>query len=171
MILIIDSNVLLDYPQVVEDKNNQLIIATSVLKELDGLKKHINNDIAFNARRAAVYISRNLENIKFTADCEKWGIPVDDQLLRIAKESDGTLVTNDVYLKVRATIEGIKIKGYSNKDDYTGVEYWYIKTDENLYNEDLEKIFTTGEIPEGLELYENQYLIVKDLNNPYVYKH
>ena len=33
MILIIDSNVLLDYPQVVEDKNNQLIIATSVLKE------------------------------------------------------------------------------------------------------------------------------------------
>ena len=171
MILIIDSNVLLDYPQVVEDKNNQLIIATSVLKELDGLKKHINNDIAFNARRAAVYISRNLENIKFTADCEKWGIPVDDQLLRIAKESDGTLVTNDVYLKVRATIEGIKIKGYSNKDDYTGVEYWYIKTDENLYNEDLEKIFTTGEIPEGLELYENQYLIVKDLNNPYVDKH
>lgn len=171
MILIIDSNVLLDYPQVVEDKNNQLIIATSVLKELDGLKKHINNDIAFNARRAAVYISRNLEKINFIADCEKWGIPVDDQLLRIAKESGGVLVTNDVYLKVRATIEGIETKGYSNKDDYTGVEYWYIKTDENLYNKDLEKVFTTGEIPEGLELYENQYLIVKDLNNPYIDKH
>jgi len=171
MILIIDSNVLLDYPQVVEDKNNQLIIATSVLKELDGLKKHINNDIAFNARRAAVYISRNLEKINFTAECEEWGIPVDDQLLRIAKESGGTLVTNDVYLKVRATIAGIETKGYSNKDDYTGVEYWYIKTDENLYNEDLEKVFTTGEIPEGLDLCENQYLIVKDLNNPYIDKH
>ena len=171
MIFVIDSNVLLDYPQIVEDKNNQLIIATSVLKELDELKKHINNDIAFNARRAAVYISRNLNNINFTSECEKWNMPVDDQLLKIAKECDGVLITNDVYLKVRATIKNIKTKGYSNKDDYTGVEYWYIKTDENLYNKELDEVFTTGKIPDGIELCENQYLIVKDTNNPYIDKH
>jgi PhoH-like ATPase len=171
MIFVIDSNVLLDYPQIVEDKNNQLIIATSVLKELDGLKKHVNNDIAFNARRAAVYISRNLNNINFISECEKWNMPVDDQLLKITKECDGILITNDVYLKVRATIENIKTKGYSNKDDYTGVEYWYIKTDENLYNKELDEVFTTGKIPYGIELCENQYLIVKDINNPYIDKH
>ena len=171
MIFVIDSNVLLDYPQIVEDKNNQLIIATSVLKELDELKKHVNNDIAFNARRAAVYISRNLNNINFTSECEKWNMPVDDQLLKIAKECDGILITNDVYLKVRATIKNIKTKGYSNKDDYTGVEYWYIKTDENLYNKELDEVFTTGKIPDGIELCENQYLIVKDTNNPYIDKH
>ena len=59
MIYIIDTNVLLDYPQVVEDKENAIIISTGVLKELDGLKKHINPDISTHARRAAIYISKN----------------------------------------------------------------------------------------------------------------
>lgn len=168
--LIIDTNILLDYPQIVEDKENELVIITSVLRELDGLKKHINNDIAFKARRAAVYISRNLDNIKFNDKCEKWDIPVDDQLIKIAKKLKGTLVTNDVYLKVRATIKGVENKGHTVRDDYTGIEYWYIDTDENLYNEELEKVYQTGEIPESIKLYENQYLIVKDRNNRYVDK-
>ena len=33
------------------------------------------------------------------------------------------------------------------------------------------KFFTTGKIPDGIELCENQYLIVKDTNNPYIDKH
>lgn len=168
---IIDTNILLDYPQIIEDKNNQIYIATSVLKELDGLKKHINSDIAFNARRAAIYVSRNLNQILFVSECEDWGIPVDDQLIKIARMKNGVLITNDVYLKVRAIINGVETKGYNNKDDYTGVEYWYIKTDEALYNEDLDKLYNTKEIPDGIKLCENQYLIVKDLNNPVVNKH
>lgn len=69
---IIDTNILLDYPQIVEDKNKHLIITTSVLRELDGLKRSPNNDTAFNARRAAIYISRNMDNIDWIdSDCYK----------------------------------------------------------------------------------------------------
>lgn len=59
---IIDTNVLLDYPQIVEKEDDNLI-ALSVLKELDGLKKHLNKEVAEKARRAAVYISRNLDKL------------------------------------------------------------------------------------------------------------
>lgn len=160
---IIDTNILLDYPQIVEDKNNQIYIATSVLKELDGLKKHINNDIAFNARRAAVYISRNLNQLLFVSECEKWGIPVDDQLIKIAKIKNGVLITNDVYLKVRATIDGVETKGYNNKDDYTGVEYWYVDSIDNEKDqEDLSKLLNDNILPPEMVLYENQYLIIKE---------
>lgn len=160
---IIDTNILLDYPQIVEDKNNQIYIATSVLKELDGLKKHINNDIAFNARRAAIYISRNLNQLLFVSECEKWGIPVDDQLIKIAKIKNGILITNDVYLKVRATIDGVETKGYNNKDDYTGVEYWYVDSIDNEKDqEDLSKLLNDNILPQEIALYENQYLIIKE---------
>lgn len=160
---IIDTNILLDYPQIVEDKNNQIYIATSVLKELDGLKKHINNDIAFNARRAAIYISRNLNQLLFVSECEKWGIPVDDQLIKIAKIKNGILITNDVYLKVRATIDGVETKGYNNKDDYTGVEYWYVDSIDNEKDqEDLSKLLSDNILPPEIVLYENQYLIIKE---------
>ena len=160
---IIDTNILLDYPQIVEDKNNQLYIATSVLKELDGLKKHINNDIAFNARRAAIYISRNLNQLLFVSECEKWGIPVDDQLIKIAKIKNGILITNDVYLKVRATIDGVETKGYNNKDDYTGVEYWYVDSIDNEKDqEDLSNLLNDNILPPEIVLYENQYLIIKE---------
>lgn len=169
---IIDSCVLLDYPQIVEDKTNKNIIATGVLKELDGLKKHVNPDIAYKARRAAIYISKHMDNLTWY-DCSKFEkdkIPVDEQLLKIGQELNGTVITNDVYLKVKCTIEDVETKGYSPKDDYDGIEYWYIKTDEHLYNKELDDVFSTGEIPEGLNLYENQYLIVKDINNPIVDK-
>ena len=160
---IIDTNILLDYPQIVEDKNNQIYIATSVLKELDGLKKHINNDIAFNARRAAIYISRNLNQLLFVSECEKWGIPVDDQLIKIAKIKNGILITNDVYLKVRATIDGVETKGYNNKDDYTGVEYWYVDSIDNEKDqEDLSKLLNDNILPPEIVLYENQYLIINE---------
>lgn len=160
---IIDTNILLDYPQIVEDKNNQIYIATSVLKELDGLKKHINNDIAFNARRAAIYISRNLNQLLFVSECEKWGIPVDDQLIKIAKINNGVLITNDVYLKVRATIDGVETKGYNNKDDYTGVEYWYVDSIDNEKDQEgLSKLLNDNILPPEMVLYENQYLIIKE---------
>lgn len=167
--LIVDTNILLDSPQIVEDKNEQLVVTTGCLRELDGLKRNINPDTSFNARRAAIYLSRNLDNIQWE-DTDGSSETVDDQLLTVTKKYDGILLTNDIYLKVKAEIQGIKTRGYSVKDSYSGVKYWLISTDENLYNEDLERAFN-GEVPEGLELNENQYVVVKDLTSPYENKH
>lgn len=156
---IIDTNVLLDYPQIVEKEDDNLI-ALSVLKELDGLKKHLNKEVAEKARRAAVYISRNLDKLKW--DSTYRDKVVDEQLLDITKENDGVLITNDVYLKVQAIIKGIRTEGYGDKDEYSGVAYWSPNLDSNLYSKELENIYEKGVVPEGLKLSYNQFLIVKN---------
>lgn len=161
---IVDTNILLDYPQIIDIKDVEIIIPTCVLRELDGLKRNQNNDTAFNARRAAVYISRNMDSVSFY-DSDNLNIPVDDQLLVIAQDKNATLVTNDVYLKVKAQIKGINTKGYSHSDDYDGVNYWYLKNKD--CEEEFTKIYETGDVPEQLGLlYENQYIIAKDLDSP-----
>lgn len=167
---IIDSNILLDYPQFIENSKDNLIISTSVLRELDGLKKHNNPDIAFNARRAAIYLSRNLERITWDNTLENSTQMVDDQLIELSRKYNATLLTNDIYLKVKATLSEVKTKGYSHKDDYTGVEYWIIPVKSDEYHKKIEAIFEKGEKPEEINLCENQYLIIKDIDSPYIDK-
>jgi hypothetical protein len=43
---LIDTNVLMDFPQVIEELS-PIVISTDVLKELDGLKMNVNPDVAF----------------------------------------------------------------------------------------------------------------------------
>ncbi len=158
---IVDTNILLDFINIIEEKND-LVIATNVLRELDGLKLNANYETAFKARRAAVMISKNLDKIEFNDSLENVKKPVDDLLLDLTQLYNGELITNDVYLKVKAKIRGLKTSGYGLKSDYTGAVYWMPKLDENLFNQELSDIYETGSIPEGIELYENQYLIVQN---------
>ena len=99
-------------------------------------------------------------------DCDKFELsklPVDDQLIQIGKDVDGIVITNDIYLKVRCIIQKVKTKGYSPKDDYTGVEYWYVDSIENEKDqEDLSKLLNDNILPPEIILYENQYLIIKE---------
>jgi len=61
--LVIDTNILLDYPQIIEEEKDNIIIATDVLRELDGLKLSSNFDTSYKARRAAVIISHNINTL------------------------------------------------------------------------------------------------------------
>lgn len=65
---ILDSNILLDYPQIITKENEYWIIPMCVLKEIDGLKKSSNPEISKKARKAAVYISKNMDNIEWIVE-------------------------------------------------------------------------------------------------------
>ena len=158
---IIDTNILLDYPQIIE-KENDLVILTDVLRELDGLKISQNSETAFKARRAAITISRNLEKLIFNNDFEEKKLSVDDKLLCAAGTTKSTLITNDVYLKVKAMIKGVETTGYGIKDDYGGIETILIETDENRYSEWLDYVLTNHEFPDEREIYNNEFFIIKD---------
>ena len=165
---IVDTNVWLDYPQIIEEKDFEIFVPTSVLKELDGLKKSNNSETAFNARRAAIYLSRHIDKIHWL-DAEQYNnlkIPVDDQLIKFCQDKSIPLLTNDIYLKVRAKIEGIQVEGYSRKDTYDGAYYWYLNNDN--YEDIFTNIYETREVPNGIELYENEYVIVKNTDFPIV---
>ena len=158
---LVDTNILMEKPSVIE--RNDIIISIKVLKELDGLKRHQNNEVAEKARRAAIYISRRLENLIF--DNTEEAIPTDDLLLKIASQKGYGIITNDVYLKIRAVAQHIETESYSEKDAYCGVLNLYFDLDENGYNEELDKILTDRKLPENISLRENQYLILRDNQN------
>lgn len=167
---LIDTNVLMDFPQVIEELS-PIVISTDVLKELDGLKMNVNPDVAFKARRAAVVISHNMDKIKWDSSMEGVSDKVDDKLIKLAKRDDLILVTNDVYLKVKANIAKAKNKPFGGREDYSGISYWDIDCDANGYNEELEKAFEFHEVPIALgPLAENEYVIARNKNSEVIRK-
>ena len=125
----------------------------------------VNPDIAFKARRAAVVISRNLDKINWDMSLESSGSKVDDKLICIAKRDNLTLVTNDVYLKVKSIIKGVSNKGYGGGDEYAGIRYWDIDCEDG-HSKELEDAIQEHKIPCCLEnLNENEYVIARNKNS------
>ena len=158
---VLDTNVLLDYPQIVTKDTELWVIPLVVLKEIDGLKMNMNPETSRKARKAAVFVAKNMDNIIWDFTVE--GSSVDNILLDIVeKDCDSILVTNDVSLKVIAKAKGIPVEGYSWKDDYTGVLYVDPETmDVDKYNEILSKLINTGEYDkENYKFSPGEYLIV-----------
>lgn len=158
---IVDTCVLLDFPQIL-DKEKDLIIATDILKELDGLKLSSNSEVAFKARRAAILISRNLNNLVFNSSLDDISAKVDDKLIELTKSYAGELITNDVYLKVKAIANNVRTSGYGDNSPYSGIIYLDIAPDENMYSKELEYILETNQPPQQFTMKENQFLIIKN---------
>lgn len=164
---LIDTNILLDNPQILNEPD--IVLSVKVLKELDGLKRSVNEEIAEKARRAAIYISRKMSELEFSLEDEN--IPTDNQLLHIAKKYNCQLITNDVCLKLFAKLNDIETHGYNTSDDYTGVSYLNYNTDDpNIIND----ICTNGEdvvLPNiNRQLKEGEYLILKIDDKSVIYK-
>ena len=136
-----------------------------VLREIDDLKKSQNSEIGQKARKAAVFISKNMDNIEFyLADPKR--TPADDQLLLLTQERKGVLVTNDVSLKVRAIALGVDTEGYSWDGDYTGV-YYLKSTDvpQEVYYSILAELNESGRYEcEDHTFSYNEYLVVPPYN-------
>ena len=168
---ILDTNILLDYPQIVTKSNEDWVIPLCVLREIDGLKLNSNGEVAKKARKAAVYISKNFSTIAFTTKDD--GRKADDQLLELVPTLNGILITNDISLKVRAAAENIETQGFSWKSDYTGIKYF--DSIPNITMEEYIQIIGNLETngiyeEEGYKFSPNEYLIVPSYYEPYDYK-
>lgn len=171
-IKILDTNVLLDFPQIVTKYDEYFVIPYVVLMEIDGLKLNKSAEVAQKARKAAVYIAKNMVNIEWDMTQDFKNDP-DGVILEIAKKRDATIITNDVSFKVRAEIEGAKVEGYSWKDDYTGIVYMNVSDYDmpfETYNEISEDLLTNGYYdPEDYQFSINEYLIVPPYDNDATY--
>lgn len=79
---ILDTNVLLDYPQIITKEKNW-VVPYEVLNEIDGLKMSHNIETAKKARKAAVYLSKNMDNISWDFMAKFPEESVDDMLIRL----------------------------------------------------------------------------------------
>lgn len=174
MYYIVDTNILMSYPQIIQDKDHTIVIITDVLKELDGLKKSASDETAFKARRAAVLIARNIEDLNFNEKFEQEKISVDDKLIKATElycNAYGldkcVLITNDIYLKIKAKMYNLPTHGYGGVEEYTGIRTIQIVPDENGYHAELESLLNEHKLlDEQKPLKENEFIIVKDLTQP-----
>ena len=160
---LVDTNVLLDYPKVVEEDN--IVLAIRVLEEIDGLKKSSNRDLAKKARKVSRAIYLNKEKIHFKLDQDK-RLSVDNYLIKMAKRNKYELITNDINMAIKCKAEGVSTSFYKKQDEMkTNVYELYFKLDENGYNNDIDKILNNQEVYDLKDIKENDYIIMKEKNS------
>jgi PhoH-like ATPase len=160
---IVDTNVLLDYPNVIQEFD-EIYLPSAVLEELDKLKRDRN--LGFKARRVSRVIDQ-ATNIKYPLK-DIYVMPdgwdekkMDNKIVMCAKEmrqlltdNDSlVLVSNDLLVRAKAEALGIEYTGYSS-DHYKGI--YDLKGTTNEINE----FFADG----IGELLENEYLIVHNVD-------
>lgn len=196
---ILDTNIILHSAEsIFKFDEHKVIVPSCVLEELDS-KKTEQNELGRNARAFSRYVDElrakgNLLNGVqlndrggtlsigiFTENMIRY-IPyqdpskIDNQILAyclsipIAKVSDLVLVSNDVNMRIKADIFGVKAESYRNdrisKDDsYTGIAYF------NVSQADIDLIYQQKYItPEQLQVnaddyFPNQCFIVRNEQN------
>lgn len=129
---VVDTNILIDNPEILLDGKYHYMIPYVVLHELDGLKK--NPDLNEQVRRA----------IKIIHEQQRYGavtitnLPTayetnDERIVRAAKKHHATLLTNDIGAMAIAYARGVELPTDDQKDydpSFTGVRW--VETDYKL---------------------------------------
>ena len=128
---IIDTNVILEDPNLVRSLDGEILIPTTVLKELDDKKKG-DAEKNRNARKFGRIIDKNQVVMSFPISHNFPGSN-DEQIIELAiqKRKDGNeviLITNDFYMSFLAKAYGINTqksvkRAYVSDDAYTGLAH------------------------------------------------
>ena len=165
MKFIVDTNVLLSYPKVLDEGN--LVITRRSLKEIDGLKKSPDSELRFDCRRASHAINEKRDEIEFIMK-QKMKLCVDDEIIYFAKKYGYGIITNDLNILIVAYKMGIQCRGYNNEGShYAGVQTFYATFDNLKYSEVVNTIVTTKQPP--VPMKENEFLVIKDSDTDEVY--
>jgi predicted ribonuclease YlaK len=113
---LLDTNIYIDNPESFyefrQNGDNEIVVPSIVLKELDGLKKE------HKTARDAIKILET-EVGKFTLvdfDNDSKGITCDDGIIFVAQKTGATLITRDRIMRIKARYKKVKV------EDYNGVK-------------------------------------------------
>ena len=135
---LVDTNVLLDYPRIIENYDD-IVLHISVLKELDNLKNK-NQEVGKKARKASNLIFANKNKITFNKDVIRDDY-VDDVLIYLAKKNKYIIVSNDINMLIKCEFENIESMTYSYpSDNYDGIT----RLEANRDNETIARIYEGG---------------------------
>lgn len=171
---VVDTSFLINNIEVID--KYPLVIHSSVLEELDNLKKY-NDDTGYIARKVIHKLFDNKDKIIFDNDDYTAPIPwgwstkkVDNQLIACAKVNKYKLLTDDISMQLKAVALGVEVEFYEKNNDevYKGYKELFLNTDE------INDLFASLE--EGVNKYnflENEYLILHniDLNDVFEYRY
>lgn len=158
---LLDTNIILDYPEILDNAEYKYIIHSIVCEELDNIIHNFNNEKRYKAIRARNAIKNN-KNVEYSLHIPVCLLPLswdlnknDNNLLRVCKDLKYLLITNDLCMQIKADNLGIKWKEWkSNNDIYKG----YRIIDEYTYGLICEELNNNIN---SLNLIENEYVIIK----------
>ena len=190
---VLDTNILLRSPHAMENgfDDNHVIITGTTLQELDS-KKELSGEIGYNARESVRILDKWREKGDLTKGVELddggclfvepngvdssllpsgFSIDVPDNRilstclwLNKKNKQPVTLITNDVSMRVNASVLGIKVEGYRNEQiettSYTGHTELEMPASviNNLYSN------RRAELKKSYDLMENEFVTVKSGN-------
>lgn len=148
---IIDTNILLDYPHIVEEVDNPLILE-SVLNEIDKFAHSDEKSYRKRASKAIYYIEKNREKITFKSG--DFGV-ADDDIVSYAETHCVNVLTNDRILRIKLLNADVKCSGYTEtKQNYNGVTYLIAGIDDEEISKLYGKDFSCP--------FENHYFVVRN---------
>lgn len=158
--VVVDTNVLLNYPDII--KNKKVLLHSSVLEELDNFKT--DKKLSYKARQAIKMINNNIDNIRFDnngyAALMPWGYnvtKVDNNLVYCAKDNHCKLITNDINMQVKAKLAGVEVESYGNNDNEEYKGYKIVE----LTDEELAEFYESDKTINKWNLLNNEYLLLK----------
>jgi len=164
----LDTNILIDEPHIVFDKDREFVLSFTVIRELDKLKR--NPDLKRSAQSAIVNIWEQFryDKIEILNVPDLLGESPDEKIINDTKDANASILSNDIAVRIIAKSYGVDISAYEYENDeidyeYTG--YKYIDTNNDYQME----IRTLKEMPlDEFEHYmkcslkENEYCIIND---------
>lgn len=191
----LDTNILLDYPDAIfAFENNTVILTETILEELNSFKK-LNDDKGYNARTAIRYLEtlRKQNNLLSGATINNQGLlkietnhvdvklpynwdisEADHRLLQVClyyKDKNIRLITNDIILRIKADMLNIPVEEFKTSLapqenlQYTGRDEAY------LLDDDFNDFYQSGQISsDKLLTYGNDGIAKKYNRELYPYE-
>ena len=163
--IVLDTNILMEKPQIIKEllDNYNIILLIVTVEELDNLKINQNSDKAYRARQAIREVENNLD--KIYVDIE-YGIESknDNIILNCAKRNNALIGTLDLNMKIKAKGLDIECLEFEDKNEDLYKGYKEVTMDEY----EMSTFYQC--MTNKWCLLENQYIILKDLEDVVVDK-
>mgnify|MGYP001493333803 CR=1 FL=1 len=160
---LLDTCILLEHPEILNNTEYEYIIHSIVCEELDNIIHGSDQEKKYRARKARNAIKNN-KKIEYSLHIPSYSLPLgwdlnkhDNDLLRVCKDLGYLLITSDLNMQIKANNLGIKYIEFDNQqtdDIYNG----YRIIDEHTYG------VISEELKDGINslgLLENEYVIIK----------
>lgn len=156
--VVIDTNVLLDTPEILLNKALDIVIPYVVLAELDKLKR--NPDLSAPARKAIKFLKSEFQKGTLqVVDIPTGTDTNDEKIVQSAKDNNAKLLSNDVGANVIALTKEVQL--FSNdiiEYDDTYIGYRYLTVDSEFYYKTI-NMHNEFQLPE-IDLFIDE--LVKD---------
>jgi len=161
----LDTNILIDTPQIVFDKDRDFVLSFTVIRELDNLKRNPDLKRAAQAAIRNIWIMFKKDEIEILNIPDLLGQSPDEKIIQDTKDAGAGILSNDIAVRIIAKAHGVDISEFEIESDLDYEYNGWIKIPGDI---DYEKNFVQikemqlAEFEEtfNVKMKHNQYCII-----------